>query len=96
MIIDLTKGYLDPTSLFQVEVMQGHFIIIQSMIDDLKTQYAQVEEALDKLKVSLRTLKEFKSTFQKYKGKLPEYFEGKEKSRNWEFQVINQSFQLPT
>ena len=50
----------------------------------------QVEEALDKLKVSLRTLKEFKSTFQKYKGRLPEYFEGKEKSRNWEFQVDNQ------
>ena len=65
MVIDLTKKYIDPATIFQVEV----------------------EEALDKLKVSLRTLKEFKAAFQKYKGLLPNYFKDKETKKNWEFQV---------
>ena len=67
MIIDLTKKYIDPATIFQVEV----------------------EEALDKLKVSLKTLKDFKSCFQKYKGTLPQYFKDKETQKNWEFQVQN-------
>ena len=65
LIVDLTQNYLDPTSIFQVEV----------------------EEALDKLKVSLRTLKDFKVAFQKYKGLLPSYFKDKETKKSWDFQV---------
>jgi hypothetical protein len=47
----------------------------------------QVEEALDKVKVSIRNLKEFKTTFQDYKARLPSYFTGDKPPKSWEFQV---------
>ena len=47
----------------------------------------EVEEALDKVKVSIRNLKEFKSSFQEYKSKLPSYFTGDKTPKMWEFQV---------
>jgi hypothetical protein len=46
-----------------------------------------VEEALEKVKVSIRNLKEFKTTFQDYKARLPSYFTGDKSPKTWEFQV---------
>ena len=47
-----------------------------------------MEEALEKVKISLRNLKEFKTTFQEYKARLPSYYKGDKKPKTWEFQVI--------
>ena len=57
------------------------------LMNGLKKYIVKVEEALDKLKVSLRTLKDFKAAFQKYKGLLPSYFKDKETKKSWDFQV---------
>ena len=46
----------------------------------------EVEEALDKVKVSIRNLKEFKTIFQDYKSRLPTYFTEGKTPRYWEFQ----------
>jgi dynein heavy chain len=46
----------------------------------------EVEEALDKVKVSIRNLKEFKTTFQEYKSRLPTYFTEDKTPKYWEFQ----------
>ena len=47
----------------------------------------KVEEALDKVKVSIRNLKEFRACFQEYKSRLPSYFTGDKIPKSWEFQV---------
>ena len=39
------------------------------------------------MKVSIRNLKEFKTTFQDYKSRLASYYGEDEKPRLWEFQV---------
>ena len=80
LIIDLTKKYLDPSTIFQIEVRKlfkvGYLII-----------FLKVEEALDKLKISLKTLKDFKSAFQSSKANLPSYFKEDEQPKTWDFQV---------
>lgn len=48
---------------------------------------SKVEEALDKVKVSIRNLKEFRACFQEYKSRLPSYFTGDKIPKSWEFQV---------
>ena len=46
----------------------------------------EVEEALDKVNVSISTLKEFRSCFKKYKAKLPSYFTNESRVKKWSFQ----------
>ena len=46
----------------------------------------QVEEAIEKVKISLRNLKEFKTTFQEYKSRLPSYYKEDQTPKAWEFQ----------
>ena len=52
-----------------------------------KNPFYQVEEAIEKVTTSIKTLKEFKSCFQHYKAKLPSYFKGGKKTKAWEFRV---------
>ena len=68
MLIDMARKFLDPASIFQIEV----------------------EEALDKVKVSIRNLKDFKTSFQDYKARLPSYFTGDKPPKTWEFQVTSE------
>lgn len=46
----------------------------------------KVEEALDKVNVSITTLKEFRNCFKKYKAKVPSYFKEGKKPKKWQFQ----------
>ena len=46
----------------------------------------EVEEALDKVNVSISTLKEFRNCFRKYKAKLPSYFSNNSRVKKWSFQ----------
>lgn len=46
----------------------------------------EVEEALDKVNVSISTLKEFRNCFRKYKAKLPSYFSNSSRVKKWSFQ----------
>ena len=39
------------------------------------------------MKISLRNLKEFKTTFQEYKVRLPSYYKEDKTPKTWEFQV---------
>ena len=64
MLIEQARTYLDPTTIFQVEV----------------------EEALDKVHISIRNLKEFKTTFQHFKSVVPTYFSEDKTPKTWEFQ----------
>ena len=43
---------------------------------------------MDKLKTSLRTLKDFKTAFQNSKANLPSYFKEDEQPKTWDFQVL--------
>ena len=52
LLIDAARKYLDPSSLFQVEV----------------------EEALDKVLVTLKIFTKFRNAFREFKTKLPTYF----------------------
>ena len=52
-----------------------------------ENHYFQVEEALDKVKLSIQTLKDFKTCFKEYKEKCPSYFTGDQTPKSWEFQV---------
>ena len=45
-----------------------------------------MEEAIDKVKISLRNLKEFKTTFQDYKSRLPSYYKEEQTPKTWDFQ----------
>ena len=45
-----------------------------------------MEEAIDKVKISLRNLKEFKTTFQEYKSRLPSYYKDDQTPKTWDFQ----------
>ncbi len=64
LLIDNARKYLDPGSLFQVEV----------------------EEALDKVILTLKVFNSFRSAFREFKAKLPGYFKGDKKPKTWEFQ----------
>ena len=64
LLIDMARTYLDPSSIFQIEV----------------------EEALDKVNISIRNLKEFKTTFQQFKAVVPTYFTEEKTPKTWEFQ----------
>ena len=73
LIIDYTKTYLDPSTIFQVEVKSTYlilcshlFVFFLSYLFLISDADLQVEEALDKLKISLKTLKEFKERTFKY------------------------------
>ena len=66
LFIDMARKFLDPGSIFQIEV----------------------EEAADKVIRSQKNLKEFKKTFQKYKGKLATYFTEEKKPKTWDFQEV--------
>ena len=46
----------------------------------------EVEEALDKVHISMRNLKEFKTTFQHFKSLVPTYFTEEKTPKTWEFQ----------
>ena len=65
LLIDVSRRFLDPSSIFQIEV----------------------EEALDNVKIAIRNLKEFKTSFQEYKVKVPSYFPPDVTPKPWEFQV---------
>ena len=63
LLVEMARKFLDPTSIFQIEV----------------------EEGLDKVKLSIRNLKEFKTCFQEYKTALPSYFTDQGKpAKTWE------------
>ena len=48
----------------------------------------QVEEASEKVKITLRNLVDFKACFHKYRAKLPSYFKTPGATvKTWEFQV---------
>ena len=49
----------------------------------------QVEESLDKLKIVLKTMKEFKAAFQSSKTNIGTYFKADQTPKTWEFQVNN-------
>ena len=55
-------------------------------IDPSTVFQIEVEEALDKVNVSMSTLKEFRSCFRKYKAKLPSYFSNVLQVKKWSFQ----------
>ena len=55
-------------------------------IDPSTVFQIEVEEALDKVNVSMSTLKEFRSCFRKYKAKLPSYFSNVSQVKKWSFQ----------
>ena len=46
----------------------------------------EVEEALDKVLVTLKIFNSFRSAFREFKGKLHTYFVGDKKPKLWEFQ----------
>ncbi len=52
LLVDTARKYLDPNSLFQVEV----------------------EEALDKVLMTLKIFNKYKDAFREFKGKLPTYY----------------------
>ena len=64
LLIDMARTYLDPSTIFQIEV----------------------EEALDKVNISIRNLKEFRTTFQHFKSIVPTYFTEEKTPKTWEFQ----------
>ena len=65
LLVDTARKYLDPGSLFQVEV----------------------EEALDKVLMTLKIFNKYKEAFREFKGKLPSYFKGEDKKpKTWDFQ----------
>ena len=79
----MARSYLDPVSIFQIEVNSK--LSLEKQFGKYGT--IQVEEALEKVKVSIRNLKEFKTCFQEYKSRLPSYFTGDKTPKTWEFQV---------
>ena len=100
LLIEGARRFLDPSSIFQIEVIH---LNRQGLTHVIK----QVEEGLDKVKISIRNLKEFKTCFQvyfsmdlhlicivqEYKTALPSYFtdQGKD-ARSWEFQVTKAKY----
>ena len=54
----MARKFLDPNSIFQIEVN-----LISAKFPQNLTLKIQVEEGLDKVKVSIRNLKEFKTCF---------------------------------
>ena len=59
--------------------------LVKKHIDPETVFQIEVEEALDKVNLSLITLKEFKNCFKEYKEKVPSYFQDK-KPKSWSFQ----------
>ena len=57
LLIEGARRFLDPSSIFQIEV-----ILLNRQ--QLTHVFNQVEEGLDKVKISIRNLKEFKTCFQ--------------------------------
>lgn len=45
-----------------------------------------MEEALDKVILTLKIFKSFRTAFREFKLKLPTYFKGDKKPKTWEFQ----------
>eukprot|EP00095_Tigriopus_kingsejongensis_P007513 maker-scaffold103_size370364-snap-gene-1.20 protein:Tk07513 transcript:maker-scaffold103_size370364-snap-gene-1.20-mRNA-1 annotation:"dynein beta ciliary-like" len=64
LLIEAARKYMDPSSLFQVEV----------------------EEALDKVLITLKIFNKFRAAFREFKGKLSEYFKESNKPKTWDFQ----------
>ena len=54
----MARKFLDPNSIFQIEVN-----LLLCKVPQILTLKIQVEEGLDKVKVSIRNLKEFKTCF---------------------------------
>ena len=47
----------------------------------------EVEEALDKVLVTLKIFNKFRSAFREFKTKLPTYFKEDKRPKSWDFQV---------
>ena len=52
----------------------------------LFTFQVEVEEALDKVLLTLKIFFAFRDAFTEFKGKLPTYFKGDKKPKTWDFQ----------
>ena len=55
-------------------------------IDPSTVFQIEAEEALEKVNISISTLKEFKSCYRQYKAKLPSYFSNESRVKKWSFQ----------
>ena len=53
-----------------------------------------MEEALEKVKISIRNLKDFKACFQEYKSNLPSYFSEDKTYKTWDFKVYSDILSL--
>lgn len=52
----------------------------------LNPDQVEVEEALDKVLVTLKVFSKYRSAFREFKGKLPSYFHEDKKPKTWDFQ----------